>query len=134
MKGKLGGVVGALIGWAVVITIGIAVMVVVVYKRMRSQQARASERTSEFVDTESGRGDSSIQDSPSIITVDDHRDGQTAEATMSPTHVDIDTVGELYEDDSNETASKEALPQFGRALASNNGRLQGLYVPDNRNF
>lgn len=132
MKGKLSGIVTGLIAWAVLITIGIAIMVGLVFKRMRSQQARAVDRKSVFSDTESGRADSTTHESPSIIMVDDHQTGQIDEVVTSPTHVDMDTVGELFEDDSNAGSSEEALPQFGRALTHNsiNGRLQGRFVPD----
>jgi hypothetical protein len=137
LGGELSGVVFGLIAWAVVITIGIAIMVGLVYKRMRSQQVRNSDRKSVISDTESGRTESVIHDSPSIIMVDDqqHHSGHLEEPdsiSSSPTHLDMDAVEELYEETSKKEAQEEPLPRFGRALASNTGRIQGMFVPDNQ--
>jgi hypothetical protein len=137
MENKLSGVVFVLIAWAVVITIGIAIMVGLIYKRMRRQQSRKGEGKSALKDTESGSVDSTTRDSPSIIMVDDHQDGHLdlPEVTTSPMHVDMNSVEGLYDaEEPDEEAPEEAMPRFGRALASssNNGRIQGLFVPDTK--
>ena len=46
--------------------------------------------------------------------------------------LDMDAVEELYEETSKKEAQEEPLPRFGRALASNTGRIQGMFVPDNQ--
>lgn len=150
MKSKLNVAVIGLIAWAAVITVGIAIMVAIVYKRLRKRQERKedlSRAASVVSDTESGCTHD-ISDSPSIINVDDNHHGnhsfsdQSEEGTSSPANVDMNTIQGLYDDEEkgspeDTTSNPEggaSLPRFGRALAANsgtsNGRIQGLFIPN----
>lgn len=137
----------ALIAWAVFITLAIAVLVAVVFRRLRRSSrganemrwpSSASSAASVSSDAESATGHDSISELASVIDLD-------MDETEEIKHheVDVENTNGLYEDDqcpgvhsnqgNSNTAATSDRPMFHNVLTRNDGhgsqKARGLFMP-----
>lgn len=143
----LGSTTIALAAWAGVVTLALAGMVVLVFRRIRRGGVTWSSKT----DAESGRSSENSSEKSSVIDLNDAQSiaqmglGNSgyeaefdAESIVNHEEVDFDTVDGLYDDNASDMADVHAEgkqpPSFSRALTksknSNSQNLRGLFLPD----
>lgn len=143
----------AMIAWAAVVTLALAAMVVLVFRRLRKSPSWSGKS-----DAESAVGTSSdvSSEKSSVIDLNDAqqiaRDGALNECFESDSvdykhgEVDFDTVEGLYDDGnygdnmSNvadvHSGAEDVAPSFSRAITKGQGgnsrNLRGLFIPDSK--
>lgn len=145
----------AMIVWAAVVTLALAAMVVLVFRRLRKSPSSAGK-----VDAESNVGSASdiSSEKSSVIDLNDAqqiaRDGAINECFESDSvqvdykhgEVDFDTVEGLYDDGNYgdntshvadvHSGEEEVAPSFSRAITKGQGgnshNLRGLFIPDSK--
>ena len=134
--------------WAAVVTLALAAMVVLVFRRLRKGGVTWSSKT----DAESAVGSSEVSsEKSSVIDLNDaqaiardglHNECFDAESVQVDYHhkeVDFDTVDGLYDDGTYGDEGSEVSdqpPSFSRAITTGQGsnaqNLRGLFLPDSK--
>lgn len=155
-SGTLSTTTTAMIVWAAVVTLALAAMVVLVFRRLRKTPSWAGGKS----DAESAVGASSdvSSEKSSVVDLNDAqqiaRDGALNECFESDSvqidykhgEVDFDTVDGLYDDGtygddaasqvSGDVEGAEVAQSFSRAITQGQGgnsrNLRGLFVPDSK--
>lgn len=151
-KGTLSTTTIALVAWGGIITLALAAMVVLVFRRLRKSSSPWSAKS----DAESAVGTSSdlSSEKSSVIDLNDAqqiaRDGALNECFESDSvqidykhgEVDFDTVDGLYDDGhhgdntSNVADAESVTPSFSGAITQGQGgnsrNLRGLFIPDSK--